>query len=72
MTYAIFNPIPWILFLLGVLLCVGSVKAFHRKYPQYPFGQGTVHVQSSHGMDAVSSLNVGISHDSATVEGLGR
>lgn len=34
--YGVFDPLPWALFACGVLLCVLSVRWFHRKYPLYP------------------------------------
>lgn len=72
MIYAVLNPIPWTLFLLGVILCVFSVKAFHRKYPQYPFGNEVDDEAVHHVADSISSLHAGIGHDTPAVEGLGR
>jgi hypothetical protein len=45
MLYAPWNPVPWLLFLLGVAICVFSVKAFHRKYPDYPLGGSQLEVR---------------------------
>lgn len=37
MAYALWNPLPWGLFLLGIAVCAGSVSLFHRKYPDFPW-----------------------------------
>ncbi len=36
MAYAVWNPLPWGLFLAGIVVCVLSVRMFHRKYPNFP------------------------------------
>ena len=46
MEYAVQNPVPWGLFLGGLLLCIISAKLFHRKYPDYPFGKESGEVQA--------------------------
>lgn len=34
--YGVLNPLPWGLFVLGLLICVMSVNRFHKKYPYFP------------------------------------
>ncbi len=60
MVYAAWNPVPWLLFLLGVAVCVVSVKAFHRKYPEYPFGNAKVETHKAEDlMIPINAQNVG-------------
>ncbi len=59
MLYALWNPIPWFLFLIGILLCVVSVRAFHRKYPLYPFGQSAAAIQAKEIMAPIDTGNFG-------------
>ena len=51
MGFTAWNPWAWSLFALGILVLVMSVKLFHKKYPEYPFGplsRETVHVMENH------------------------
>ncbi len=38
MGFAVWALGPWSLFILGVFVLVASVKLFHKKYPEYPWG----------------------------------
>lgn len=37
MAYAVSNPLPWLIFLTGALICWAAVSLFHRRYPTYPY-----------------------------------
>lgn len=43
MDYVWWNPWAWGLFLVGVAVCFVSLKLFHKRYPNYPWGGNMPH-----------------------------
>jgi len=56
MEYVWWSPWAWGLFLIGIIVCLVSLKLFRKQYPNYPWGRNIPHFYRNLNAETIMTL----------------